>query len=675
MTKLTVLLLVASFLIAGVLSYFQYIYKAKNKSRIDLFLAFLRFMTFFCVFVLLINPTITKNNLTIEKPILAIAVDNSSSISFLNAAKTSREIYQKIVSNAEILDKFEIQSFQFDSDVQASERFNFKGNQTKIDVVANALKNNNKNRIFPTILLTDGNQTTGNDFVFSFDPKNSVYPIILGDTTQLFDLKINQLNVNKYAFHKNKFPVEVFLNYSGSKSVTASCTIWEGNTKISTQNISFSASKKTAIIPFLLPANAIGTVKYKAVITSKEFEKNKFNNTKNFAVEILNKKTNIAIVSAITHPDIAALKRGIESNAQRKVIVIKPQDIKSLGVNYIFILYQPTSEFKSVFDFVKKAAIPTFIITGNYTNFDFLNGQQSNLFFKMSNQKEDYSAEYNSDFSLFSIEDIGFGNFPPLENPFGSVKTNGNVSFLLSSKIRNLKTNTPLLAFADNQGQRTVFLLGENCWKWRLQTHIENQSFSKFDLFLDKIIQYLATNNTRQHLIVTHETFYNLGGPIEISAQYFDKNYEFDEKAELSIAVKNTKTKQTKTYDLLKGNSSFNVQLGGLSAGNYTFLIKELHSKSAYSGRFEVIDFDIEKQFVNPDIEKLTQLASLTQGKIYFPKQVDSLIKKLIESEKYKAIQKSNRNKTPLIDWIWLLILILISLTTEWFIRKYNGLL
>jgi hypothetical protein len=71
----------------------------------------------------------------------------------------------------------------------------------------------------------------------------------------------------------------------------------------------------------------------------------------------------------------------------------------------------------------------------------------------------------------------------------------------------------------------------------------------------------------------------------------------------------------------------------------------------------------------------LTQLAAQTQGKIYFPNQVDVLIKSLLENEDYKAIQKNVTTKNALIDWIWLLILILIVLATEWFVRKYNGLL
>jgi hypothetical protein len=64
-----------------------------------------------------------------------------------------------------------------------------------------------------------------------------------------------------------------------------------------------------------------------------------------------------------------------------------------------------------------------------------------------------------------------------------------------------------------------------------------------------------------------------------------------------------------------------------------------------------------------------------TQGKEYYPDQSDALIKSLLENEEYKSIQKNNMTKTPLIDWVWLLVLISILLATEWFVRKYNGLL
>nr|WP_315239102.1 hypothetical protein [uncultured Flavobacterium sp.] len=675
MTTNTILLLLLSLVIAGGLSYFQYFYKAKNHSNVSVFLAFLRFLVIFGLLVLLINPVVTKNSLQVTKTPLAIAVDNSGSITALKSDKKVTELYQRLISDPALQDKFEIQSYQFDADFKSSDKFDFKGKQTNLDEVAKNLKSINKNLIFPTVIITDGNQTTGNDYVYRFDPVNKVYPLVVGDTTTFFDLKINQLNVNKYAFHKNKFPVEVFLQYAGTKAINADFTISQGNSVVAREKVSFSPSKKTASLNVLLPADKVGLQIFRANISSNVKEKNSYNNIKNFAVEVIDQKSTIAIVSTINHPDIGALKRSIETNAQRKVILAKPNEIDKLNDVSVLLLYQPNGAFKPIFDNNKLAGTNSFIITGNSTDFNFLNQKQNNLVFKMSGQREDYLSEFQSQFNLFAIENIGFDNFPPLQNLFGSVTTSGNVSVLLSSKIRNVSTNAPLLAFAENQGKRTAFLLGENSWKWRLQSHIDNQSFEKYDVFVDKIIQYLATSASKKSLVVTHESFYNSGEAIVINAQYFNKNYEFDEKARLTITVTNAKTKQSKNYDLLKGNNSFSVNLDGLAAGKYNFTVKELNSNTSYVSHFEILDFDIEKQFVNPDVQKLKQLALQTNGKAFLENQADDLIQTLLENKEYKSIEKNISTKTPIIDWVWLLVLIAALLTTEWFVRKYNGLL
>jgi broad specificity phosphatase PhoE len=61
--------------------------------------------------------------------------------------------------------------------------------------------------------------------------------------------------------------------------------------------------------------------------------------------------------------------------------------------------------------------------------------------------------------------------------------------------------------YAENQGNRSVFLLGENIWKWRLQSHIDSESFAEFDVFMDKTIQYLASSSSKKALVVSHESF------------------------------------------------------------------------------------------------------------------------------------------------------------------------
>jgi hypothetical protein len=65
---------------------------------------------------------------------------------------------------------------------------------------------------------------------------------------------------------------------------------------------------------------------------------------------------------------------------------------------------------------------------------------------------------------------------------------------------------------------------------------------------MDKTIQYLASSSSKSIGCLSRK-FYNSGDAIEITAQYFNKNYEFDDKARLTIII--IETKQTKNYDLL----------------------------------------------------------------------------------------------------------------------------
>ncbi|MCF6132121.1 hypothetical protein [Flavobacterium wongokense] len=675
MNSTTILLLILSIAVAAGLSFYQYLYKVKSRTNTTLLLAFLRFFSIFGLLLLLINPIITRKSIETVKTPLPIIIDNSASIKDLKADKSAMEAFEKLSENNELKDKFDVQTYQFDTDFLPSDTIDFKGTQSNIDVAAKSLKNIYKNQHFPTVLISDGNQTSGEDYVFGFNPDNKVYPLVVGDTLTYLDLRVSQLNVNKYAFHKNKFPVEIFLNYSGTKSINATFKITQGNSVLNQQTVAFSPSKKSATLNVLLPADKVGLQILKATLSSKEQEKNTYNNTKNFAVEVIDQKTEVALISSISHPDLGAIKRSIESNAQRKVTILKPNQVNSLTNYNVLVLYQPNNEFKAIFDQNENAKINTWIITGNDTDYGFLNQNQDNYSFKMTGQKEDYLASFDSQFNLFALDNIGFEQFPPLENPFGAITASGNSNVLLSSTIRNIPTNQPLLAFAENKGRRSALLFGENIWKWRADSYLDKKTFADFDIFLDKTIQYLASNNARKSLVVNHERFYNSGEGIEITAQYFNKNYELDEKARLTISVTNNKTKQVKHYDLLRTSNAFKVNLDGLAAGNYTFTVKELNSNSAYSSSFEVLDFDIEKQFVNPDWNKLSQLANQTKGKAYLANQADMLIKQLMADDSYKAVQKTLVKKSPLIDWVWLLVLIAISLAAEWFIRKYNGLL
>ncbi|RZM02601.1 MAG: hypothetical protein EOO88_57060, partial [Pedobacter sp.] len=376
----------------------------------------------------------------------------------------------KIQGSSALKDKYDVQLYTFAEGFDSGKQPDFKGRQTHIDQAAQNLKQFYRNANYPVIMLTDGNQTIGNDYVYSFRENTAVYPVVLGDTTTFLDLRVSQLNVNKYAFLKNKFPVEVFLQYSGNKTVNAVFNIMQGKTVLQRQNVTFSKDRKAQAISVLLNADKVGVQTFRAVISSTEQEKNKYNNVKNFAVEVIDQRSEVALVSAISHPDLGALKRSIETNQQRKVTILKPSEIKSLQDYNVLILYQPDASFKALLETNKNAGLNTWVITGTSTDFNMLNQYQDQLIFKMTQQREDYLADYNDQFNLFALDNIGFGQFPPLQHPFGTITVKASANTLLQARIRNVPIENPLLVFSESGASRNAFLLGENIWKWRVES-------------------------------------------------------------------------------------------------------------------------------------------------------------------------------------------------------------
>ena len=124
------------------------------------------------------------------------------------------------------------------------------------------------------------------------------------------------------------------------------------------------------------------------------------------------------------------------------------------------------------------------------------------------------------------------------------------------------------------------------------------------------------------------------------------------------------------------GNLSYQVDLSSLvPPGDYDFTVQVVGEGISRSGQFSVLDYNVEQQFMNADLNRLTQLAENTEGTLYFPNGVDDLKASLLSDSRFKITQKSNRTIIPLIDWEYLLGIIILALAIEWFLRKYHGLI
>jgi len=449
-----------------------------------------------------------------------------------------------------------------------------------------------------------------------------------------------------------------------------------GNSIVYRQPLNFTKTNNARTINFTLPANRVGVNSYTATIEALENEKNTINNSKPFAVEVIDQKTNVAIISDMVHPDLGMLKKSIESNEQRSVSIVTPSEFLNTIDNFqLAIIYQPNSSFRQAFETIKNSGINKFIIAGSKTQWSFLNQVQSNYTLDITQQFEDYQATLNPNFTTFIIDDLDFSSFPPLISEFGDINFNTTAEILLYKKVNNTLTDLPLLLTFDANSKREAVLLGENIWKWRAQSYLNDKSFQQFDNFIGKLVQYLATNKKRSRLNVDHESFYNGNGNIIISAQFFNQNYEFDAKASINIITKNKETDDETIVPFILKNNNYQADLSGFSPGSYEYTVRANNGEASLSGLFQILDYNVEQQFLNANVTKLQQLATNSQGSSYFIANTDDLISDLLNDSRFATIQKSNKNVVPLIDFKILLALIALSLSIEWFMRKYNGLI
>ncbi|MCP9200647.1 VWA domain-containing protein [Gramella sp. GC03-9] len=676
MTISTILLITLALFLALGFAFFLYLFRKPVKYRKDYILFVLRALGVFIVLLLLINPKITSTTYEIEKPDLVILQDNSGSISYLEEGETLNRISTQLVNHEQLKSTFDVSTATFGSQLSLGDSLDFSANQTNITkalVAANDIYSKSQTAV---ILLTDGNQSLGRDYRY-FKPHDNlqVFPVVIGDTATYQDLSIERINTNRYAFLNNRFPVEVFLNYSGKQDLETTFKITSGETVLYSEPVTFSSETKSKVIRTDLLAASIGVKTYQVEIQPVENEKNKINNLQNFAVEVVDERTSVLILSDMPHPDLGAVKKSIERNQQRTAEIKYLNEDIQINDYQLIILYQVNRRFNDVIESVLERNHNYLMITGLRTDWNYLNSLNPGFNRSNSSQPQEVFPVYNQKFSSFQFEDIGFDDFPPLLDKFGTIEVDKNqFNIMLYQEIQGVRTGEALMGVSKDS-PKSGFLFGENIWRWRAKSFLDNGDFEEFDDFFGKLVQNLASNRRRERLSIENEKFYYENENVIITAQYFDENYQFDPGAILNIELINTETEEEVTSNLALKNNFYQFDAGGLPAGDYRFSISVENQNVAASGRFEVIDYNTEQQFVSANLPGLQAFVENNQTSLTFSGQTGELIQTLLQSDKYRPVQKSRQKTLPLIDWYYLLFLLIVILAAEWFYRKYLGLI
>lgn len=670
-------------LLAG-LAYAYFLYRKKNtevSNTIHYSLFTIRFLTVSLLCFFLLNPLIKSTTSYTEKPLILIATDNSASVIKNKDSVFYRSEFRSSLHKLSdaLSEKYEIHFLKFSSEVKEDSSLDFSGKETNISNLFSEIQNNYEGKnVGAVVLASDGLYNTGSNPLYDIDRANyPVYTIALGDTTFQRDAFIKKINHNQTAYIGNQFPVEIQVQAGDLQGKEAVLTISRGGTKITEQSVKYTSSNHNAILNFLLAADKSGIQRYDASLSIVDGEQNRTNNNMSFVIDVIDKREKILITANAPHPDINALKQAIESNQSYEVEVRMAENFNgSLKPYSLVILHQ--IELRNPVAKKIQAEIATHRTSvWQFAKNDFWAFSSVKLIATTPKYNE-AEPGFNEGFGLFTVSNElknYIKEFSAVSCPLSTYKVANGATALLNQQIGQVKTDNPILIFSDENGQKSALFCGDGMWRWRLHDYADHENSNLFDELVQKTVQYLSVKADKSFFKVFTKKIINENDAVEFDAEAFNPSYELINDPEVSMVITNSDKKQF-TYTFSKTNNSYHLNAGNFPPGDYSYEAKVKIGNEIYvqKGQITVKPLLAELTNTTADFSLLYNISKKTGGQMFYPKQMDALQKKLLENENIKTLVHEQKQVNDFINLKVVFFILLVFLSLEWFIRKYNGL-
>ena len=635
---------------------------------------------------MLLSPMLKNIQHSVENPVIIFAQDNSQSITLgKDTAGEGRGMETRIEALINDLETdFEVRTFSFSDEVNEGLDFSMDGKQTDMSLLFDELITRFSNRnVGALIVSSDGLYNRGmNPLYASGKIKFPIYTIALGDTNVRRDLFIRKVNFNRIAFLGNTFPIEIVIGANRCRGLKSVMTVAQGGDIVFSKNIDITDDQFSET--FLVQAEALnpGLQKYQIRLSAIEDEVSTMNNSAEIFIDVLDSKQKILILAAAPHPDVTAMKEAILSSYNYEVSdFVIDEFTGNVGEYNLVILHQLPGLRKVVMPLINQAKdndIPLLYILGagsDYPQFNTLNSGMRIVSGKVS--FNEVLPVQNDEFALFTLSsdlNEAIASFPPLLAPFGEFQTLNSANILLYQQIGSLETGYPLILFNQNLEDKTGVIAGEGLWRWKMNNHLMNGNYEAFNELITKIIQFLSIDVDKSFFKVEMKNNFLENEQIEFDAEVYNQSYELINDPEVEITIENNEG-DSYPYVFGKTSNAYHLNAGSFAVNSYTYLARVRVGDVVYEdeGAFTVSPLNVETINSIANHNLLYQLAEKHNGSMVTLDQMSNLPDMLNQREDIKTLSYADMRYTSLVNLFWIFILIMLLLTTEWFIRKRNG--
>lgn len=689
LTEVSLYWCIPCFIASALLSWYFYRKNEWLKSQgkgLKITLWALRTLGLFFVAILILDFTLVNDEKRVEKPIVVVVLDNSTSmINQQDRNKLTRQLNAFKAKNKEVFkDDYELAFYTVGAQVTEGESTTFIEQKTDLESIFNHLSEQYLNRNIGAILLvSDGNFNAGDSPTYAAEKMSltPIYTLGVGDTIPKKDQQIVNAYYNDVVFLKDQFPIEVDIEAMKIKNQTVNVTLSSGGKTLGTKTITY-ANDELAFkqVNFQVNADKIGLQAYTLNVSYVDGEFDRKNNTKTCYIEVVDSRNKICFVSSAPHPDISALRSAADENENYQASYETPESILTQKIKPDLVVWQDAGNaFNSTFfQYLESQRIPTlFVINGqssarNISQLKLMNVRGS------EGQVDETQGEFNSGFSSFELSDevkkeISF--FPPLQTKFGALSLPNAVEPLIYQRIGNTVKKDPLLYFSKRENQSPIGVLyGDGVWRWKLNEYIKHQSHAWFNELFSKVYTYLMVRKEGMGLSVQVDKRFNKFDPISINANFYNASLEAINSPVVAFEITGPGNKKY-PYRLTPLGKGYGLEIGLLPPGSYTWEANTTFDNKKFTkkGFFTVDDVALENLSSIANHGLLKQLADNSRGKFRPFDQYEKSIKEIKNREDVVPLERIESTYDYLNNYLVYLFLIVTLFSLEWFLKRFYG--
>jgi len=649
-------------------------------------LSVFRFLLVSIIAFLLTSPLLKKNDESVEKPIIIIGADNSSSLLMTKDSLFYKDVFparlDEMISGFQ--SKFDVEVYSFGDRISKDFSGKFNEKQTDISSFFNEIEDRFFNRnVGAVILATDGIYNSGSDpFYAAKSLQFPVYTIALGDTSLKKDIYIQQARFNKRVYKGDKFPVEVTVAMDKCEGQSTLIKVSKGSAEIMNKQVKAVSERYSQKITFLLESKETGIQKYMISLSPVNGETSEINNRQEVFIEVLDSKEKIAILYNLPHPDINTLRQALETSERYEIEELNLKDLSGFDPEKydLIVLYQlPSIRTDLNIESLVRSDKPVLFILGTQIDLNTFNLLNTGLVINASRISfSETQPVLNETFSLFTLmnadKDI-LNGFPPLMTPFGTFQYSPVTDILFFQKIGTTPTQIPLAMFFQGRPNKIGIIAGENIWRWRLYNFFQRSNYDAFDEIINKIFQFLIVKDDKSLFKIKVNPAIKENESVHFEAEVYNATHELINEPDLNITIYNP-DKKAFPFVFSKSENAYYLNAGYFPPGNYTYTANVRVGNSTYNknGSFMIVTVNLESINLIADHNLLFRLASSHDGIMVPPDKMDSLVKIISGRDDVHSVSYLTYRTSEMIGFLWIFGIIMLLMTTEWAIRKRNGL-